>query len=62
MGISTGQAAMLAVLLERLGGPQIRSSTLAATAKPTKRPAERGKKRDGHRYIEKKGPKSNNRN
>ncbi|CAK0827713.1 unnamed protein product [Prorocentrum cordatum] len=48
-------------LLEKLGGLQIRFSTLTATAKPAKRATEWDKKQDGYRYIEKKGPKSNNR-
>ena len=49
-------------LLEKLGGLQIRFSTLTATAKPAKRTTEWDKKQEGYRYIEKKGPKSNNRN
>ncbi|CAK0884696.1 unnamed protein product [Prorocentrum cordatum] len=49
-------------LLEKLGGLQIRFSTLTATAKPAKRATEWDKKQEGHRYIEKKGPKSNNSN
>ncbi|CAK0903485.1 unnamed protein product [Prorocentrum cordatum] len=49
-------------LLEKLGGLQVRFSTLTATAKPAKRSTEWDKKLEGYRYIEKKGPKSNNRN
>ncbi|CAK0886611.1 unnamed protein product [Prorocentrum cordatum] len=49
-------------LLEKLGGLQVRFSTLTAAAKPAKRSTEWDKKLEGYRYIEKKGPKSNNRN
>ncbi|CAK0858292.1 unnamed protein product, partial [Prorocentrum cordatum] len=49
-------------LLEKLGCLQIRLPALTATAKPGKRSTERGQKQEGHGNIEKKGPKSNNRN
>ncbi|CAK0884378.1 unnamed protein product [Prorocentrum cordatum] len=49
-------------LLEKLGGLQVRFSALTATAKPAERSTEWDKKLEGYRYIEKKGPKSNNRN
>eukprot|EP00959_Pyramimonas_sp_CCMP1952_P405370 8496097-Pyramimonas_sp.AAC.1 len=49
-------------LPEKLGGLQVRFSAQTAAAKPAKHATEWDKKQEGCRYIEKKGPKSNNRN